>query len=180
MTIERPHSLVDQVRAVLRQRIHDHVYPPGGRLPAESELARELGVSRATIRTVLTKFAAEGLILRKQGDGTYVNERIREVDTRYGGLWDFSRLIGANGYAAAIEPLSIEQRAPTPAEAAALGLPAAQPVVALVRLFLADDRPVIYAPNVIAAARLKTPLDEIDARLPIHQLLRRYARAAIA
>jgi len=65
MLITRPVPITAQVNEILRQRIREGTYVPGARLPSESELARELDVSRATIRTVLTRLAAEGLILRK-------------------------------------------------------------------------------------------------------------------
>ena len=73
MPVTRSKSIVEQVNEILRQRIHDATYQPGARLPSESELAEEFGVSRATVRTVLAKLSVEGLILRRQGDGTYVN-----------------------------------------------------------------------------------------------------------
>lgn len=174
MPILRPRSIVDQVNTLLRQRVHDRVYPPGGRLPSESELAHELGVSRATVRTVLARMAAEGLILRKQGDGTYVNERIRDIDTRYGGMWDFSRLIESNGFRPAIETVTFERRAPARQEARALGLAGDAEVVALVRLFLADGRPAIFATNVIPAGLLRIGVDSADGQLPIHKFLQTY------
>ncbi|MCB8945835.1 MAG: GntR family transcriptional regulator [Ardenticatenaceae bacterium] len=180
MLIQRPKPLSEQVTAILRQRIIDHVYPPGGRLPSESELAQELGVSRATIRTVLAKFANEGLILRKQGDGTYVNERLQDIDSRYGGLWDFSRLIEANGYQPAIRTILVEQRPSAPQEAQALHLTHNTPVLSLVRLFLADERPVILAKNVLSIELIKTDVSEVDGKLPIYQLLQRYCHEQIA
>ena len=42
--------LYHQVAGVLRQRIEDGIYPVGGKLLSEDELAAEFEVSRATIR----------------------------------------------------------------------------------------------------------------------------------
>lgn len=180
MLIQRPKPLAEQVTAILRQRILDRVYLPGDRLPSESELAQELGVSRATIRTVLAKFANEGLILRKQGDGTYVNERLHDVDSRYGGLWDFSRLIEANGYQPAIRTLSIEQRAATVIEANTLAIEPGTEVLSLIRLFLADEQPVILAINVLATSLVTNDASQVDGKLPIYQFLQRYCQQQIA
>ena len=180
MLIERPKPLAEQAATILRQRIIDHTYPPGGRLPSESELAQELGISRATIRTVLTKFANEGLILRKQGDGTYVNERLQDIDSRYGGLWDFSRLIEANGRQPTIRTITTEQRQATPQEEQALHLAPNAEVMSLVRLFLADEQPVILAKNVLPAHLIKTELSEVNGKLPIYQLLQHYCQEQIA
>ena len=180
MLIQRPKSLAEQAAFILRQRIIDHTYPPGGRLPSESELAHELGISRATIRTVLAKFANEGLILRKQGDGTYVNERLQDIDSRYGGLWDFSRLIKANGRQPAIHTVTIERRTVAPQEAQALSLTSGTQVLSLVRLFLADNQPAILAQNVLATGLIKTEIGEIDGKLPLYQLLQHHCQEQIA
>jgi len=57
---------------ILRQRIGDGFYPVGGRLVSEDELAAEFGVSRATIRQAVGELVIEGLVVRKQGSGTFV------------------------------------------------------------------------------------------------------------
>src|SRR5512146_789465 len=46
--------------------------PPGERLPAEPELAKQLGVSRATLREAMRAFEGQGIIRRRQGVGTFV------------------------------------------------------------------------------------------------------------
>lgn len=180
MRIQRPRPITEQVNAIIRQRIQNLKYPPGSRLPSESALAQELGVSRATVRTALARLASDGLVLRKQGDGTYVNERIRDIDTRFGGLWDFSRLIEANGYQPTIKTLASEKRPATEQEAGALVIPPATSVLSLVRLFLADSQPAIYATNVIPTSLIKVETAVYDSDLPIHRFLQTYCHIEIA
>jgi GntR family transcriptional regulator len=64
--------LYHQVAGILRQRIDDGIYPVGGKLLAEDELAAEFEVSRATIRQAVGELVMEGLVVRRQGRGTYV------------------------------------------------------------------------------------------------------------
>ncbi|MEZ4512285.1 MAG: GntR family transcriptional regulator [Chloroflexota bacterium] len=180
MPIERPLSVVDQVNALLRQRIRDQLYMPGSRLPSESELAQELGVSRATVRTVLAKLAAEGLILRKQGDGTFVNQRLHEINTSLGGMLDFSQLISSSGYVPSIETRSVMWRQPTRMELEALGVGEETAVLSLSRLFFADGQPVILAQNAIPAPLFLGKQNEYDGSLPIHTFLRTYCGQEIA
>lgn len=180
MSITRSAPVAVQVNQILRERIRLGAYPPGGKLPSESELSQEFDVSRATIRTVLARLAAEGLILRKQGDGTYVNERIREVNTHLGGLWEFGRLIESSGYQPSINPLSITQRSSTEHEAHLLAIQPGDEVLALKRLFYADNKPVILASNTIPYARIDPSAGEPDGRLPIDEFLQRYCHRKIA
>jgi DNA-binding GntR family transcriptional regulator len=46
----------------------------GRRLPSERELSRTLGVARVTVRKALERLSHEGLIERRQGDGTFFSD----------------------------------------------------------------------------------------------------------
>lgn len=85
--------LYHQVAGILRQRIDDGVYPAGGRLLSEDELAAEFEVSRATIRQAIGQLVMERRVVRRQGRGTYVEERDKSVlQQRYrGSLGDLIR-----------------------------------------------------------------------------------------
>ncbi|MCK0115962.1 GntR family transcriptional regulator [Isoptericola sp. S6320L] len=52
---------------------------PGARLPAERELARQLDVSRTTLREAMNKLEEKGLVERRQGRGTRVVDRPEEA-----------------------------------------------------------------------------------------------------
>jgi GntR family transcriptional regulator len=173
-------SIVDQVEEILRSRIRENVYPAGIRIPSESELSEEFGVSRATVRTVLAKLAVNGLILRKHGDGTYVNPRIQQTSANIGNLWDFATLIESNGYKPQIKTLSIELRKATEKEAATLAVDPQENLLSMTRLFYADEQPVILANNVIPASFLRVPVTQIAGDLPIREILRVYCHQEIA
>ncbi|MFE0471903.1 GntR family transcriptional regulator [Streptomyces sp. NPDC058947] len=61
-----------QVEELLRKRIAERAYPVGSALPAQRELAADLGVSRDTLQRVLKRLASEGLLELRQGSGSYV------------------------------------------------------------------------------------------------------------
>ena len=179
MKMNQLKSSNEQIEGTLRERIHARMYGPGERLPTELALTAEFGVSRATIRTVLTRLASEGLIVRRQGAGTYVNQRVGEVNT-LGGLLDYGRLITESGHQPTIQPISMVQRQATGEEAALLNLEAGETVLVLVRLFLADERPFILATNVIPQALFTSDDDFYDGRLPLHTFLQQYCQQTIA
>jgi DNA-binding transcriptional regulator YhcF (GntR family) len=62
----------DRVADELRHRMAAGVYPLGSRMPAQRELAQELGVSRDTVQRVLEALRSEGWIESRQGSGSWV------------------------------------------------------------------------------------------------------------
>jgi DNA-binding GntR family transcriptional regulator len=180
MRILQSKSIANQVDEILLERIRDGVYLPGSRIPSESELSDELGVSRATVRTALAKLAANGFILRKQGNGTYVNEHVNETSAHFGNLWDLAELISGNGYNPSIRFLSIDRRPATEKEALVLALEEGEELICLQRLFYADQQPVILADNVIPYSLLRAPIENIDGKLHIREIFEQYFHQKIS
>src|SRR5690349_10497376 len=67
-----------QVRDLLASRIAAGDWRPGGTLPNEVELARELNVSPGTVRKALDQMEDEHLVFRRQGRGTFVADQSSE------------------------------------------------------------------------------------------------------
>ncbi|MBA9002192.1 GntR family transcriptional regulator [Thermomonospora cellulosilytica] len=61
-----------QIVETLRRRIADGAYPIGSKLPSETELIREFGVSRPTVVRALQEMALLGEIEREHGRGSFV------------------------------------------------------------------------------------------------------------
>jgi len=76
---QRVATLYYQVQHTITQRISRGEYPPGSQLPSESELSRELGVSRVTVREALRVLAQDGLLVKAQGRGTFVAENAQVI-----------------------------------------------------------------------------------------------------
>ena len=58
----------------VRSLIDRGLVRPGGRLPAERDLAIEIGVSRPTIRAGIRALSAMGVVTAKHGSGTYIQD----------------------------------------------------------------------------------------------------------
>lgn len=72
---QSPMPLHAQVERLLRQMIELPEYQDGGFLPKEIDLARQLGISRNTLRQATNKLEYEGLLVRKKGVGTIVAKK---------------------------------------------------------------------------------------------------------
>lgn len=68
------------------------------KLPNEKELADMFNVSRITIRSALDTFEQKGMIIRKQGSGTYINPEAMDIKTSLLPGLEFSNLIRKSGY----------------------------------------------------------------------------------
>ena len=78
-TLDAPMRLAAQplyvkVREALVGRLISGVWKPGQMLPSEFAIADELGVSQGTVRKALDEMTSQGLLIRKQGRGTFVSE----------------------------------------------------------------------------------------------------------
>ncbi len=73
--------LSDVVATELETRILEGSLKPGDRLPAERELAVEMGVSRPSLRGALQALAAKGLLITRHGGGTFVTDSMQAAFT---------------------------------------------------------------------------------------------------
>lgn len=77
-----------QVRDELIRHLSRGRWQPGAALPSEQELARELGVSQGTVRKAMDSLAADYVLVRKQGRGTFVAEfEERRILFQFFRLW---------------------------------------------------------------------------------------------
>jgi len=70
-----------QIADVLRAKISSLAYPPGDKLPSDSELSKQFSSSRLTVIRALRQLESEGLVERKAGSGTYVG--IQRTDSAH-------------------------------------------------------------------------------------------------
>src|SRR5476649_1669729 len=67
-----PRRLYRQIAEQISVLISDGEYTPGSRLPPERDLAKQLGVSRPSVREGLIALELEGLVEVRMGSGAYV------------------------------------------------------------------------------------------------------------
>lgn len=62
-----------QIRRTIKHWLIDKRYGPNDKIPPENELAKLFEVNRMTIRQALSSLVDEGILIRKRGQGTFVN-----------------------------------------------------------------------------------------------------------
>ena len=138
--VDEPMALYRRIYRDLKESISNGTYKPGDRLPSELELARSYGVSRITSRQALDLACSEGLIIRRQGMGSFVAPA--RVDQHLIRLTDFVEDMSEAGLRPSSRVLHLSEE-PAPAVVAGLlALPADAIVTRLDRLRLADDVPL--------------------------------------
>ncbi len=132
--------LYRQVRDRLIRRLVDGVWAPGEPLPSEIQLAAELGVSQGTVRKALDAMAAENLVVRRQGRGTFV---ARHDEERI--MFQFFKLVGDDGQRTFPQSkvLALSLARANAAERAALKLAKDTRVIRIRRLRSIKGAPVI-------------------------------------
>ena len=157
-----------QVVQTLLAELRTGRYASAARLPPELTLARTLGVSRSVVRDALGELERAGYVERVRGIGTLVNRGALAVRRRLDRKLEFTQMILAAGRTPHTDHLVVTRQQPDDATAAALGLCAAQTV-------LADDRPVLYCTDFIPLALFPGErVDGIDFTRPIFSILQEH------
>lgn len=116
-------------------------WEPGDAIPSESELAARFSVSQGTVRKAIDEMAAENLLVRRQGKGTYV-----ATHSDPHSFFRFLRLAPTEGELPASQSVPLEcWRAKAGADVArVLGLETGAPIMIVRRVLKFADAPVVF------------------------------------
>jgi GntR family transcriptional regulator len=121
----------------------------GQRLPSEPELAKQLGVSRATLRDAMRTFETQGLIRRRQGSGTFVVGKVQALESGLEVLESLETMANRFNLEISVSNLSVAQEVADEAIAASLNLTVGAPLLCVRRVIRADDRSVAYLVDIL-------------------------------
>ncbi len=162
--------LYAQVRERLVERIRSGEWKPGQLIPNEFEIAAEFGVSQGTARKAISELAAEGLVLRRQGRGTFVVEHTPDiVQFRFFNMFDHT------GVAVIPDSRNVESSLAEAAshERAALGLDEAAQVVRITRTRTRDGVPFIRETIVLPEALFPGLLDRPELANTLYDMFQK-------
>ncbi|NII12143.1 GntR family transcriptional regulator [Oleiagrimonas sp. C23AA] len=144
-----------RLRRAIRRSVESGVIEPGQALPSEREMARQLSLSRVTVRKAIAGLVEDGLLMQRHGAGTFVAERIIKPLSR---LTSFTEDLRARGLNPRVVFLSREVGEVTPEEAMALNLSPGASVVRLHRLRFAGDDPLAVERTAVPHDILSDPM----------------------
>ena len=153
--------LYQQLQRALRHAIETRVLGPDDALPPERDLAVELSVSRITVRKAIDGLVNEGMLVRRQGSGTFVRAR---VEKNFSKLTSFSEDMRARGRTPRSVWLRRSAGTVTPEEALTLRASPGTPVYRFHRIRFADDAPMSLEYATILASCLPS-LDAVESSL---------------
>jgi GntR family transcriptional regulator len=137
---DSPVALYAQLAAALRHDIEDGRLGAGERIESEAALAQRFQVSRVTVRLALQELADKGLLVRKQGKGTYVSRPAVQYDLqKTPGFFD---ILFEQGHNPTTRLLSFGPREPIPEVSRVLRLGENERPILLERLYLVDEKPI--------------------------------------
>lgn len=127
----------------------------GDRLPSEPELAKKLGVSRATLREAMRTFETQGLIRRRQGSGTFVVGRVPVIDAGLEVLESLETMAERLGLEVSVSDLRVESFAANKEYAEGLGVSIGTKLTRVQRVMREESRPVAYLVDILPDEVLK-------------------------
>ncbi|MBU6198425.1 MAG: GntR family transcriptional regulator [Xanthomonadaceae bacterium] len=143
-----------RLRQALLATLESGGLQPGQALPGERELAKQLVLSRVTVRKAIAGLVDDGILTQRQGAGTFVAERIIKSFSRLTGFTDDLR---ARGIKPRVRFLERNVGQVSPAEALALHLSPGARVVRLRRLRFAGATPLALEDTSVPQAVLRDP-----------------------
>lgn len=130
-----------QVKKRITESLVSSEWSPGQSIPSEMELAKKYNVSQGTVRKAIDDLAADKILIRRQGKGTFVSTHKEEnIQLR------FLRLTEKSGKKEKIENqlISFEKEKASNQIAKALGVNTSSTLISIKRVLTFDGKPLIF------------------------------------
>lgn len=130
-----------QLSNIIRTNVENGVYEANQKIPTEMELGKKYNVSRVTVRKALEELVEDGILLRKQGKGTFISEK-KTTNVNYPQT-SFADACLLSGKKPTTRLLSYSMEIPTKKIAEFFGIEQTEMVIKIRRIRMADGEPII-------------------------------------
>jgi GntR family transcriptional regulator len=134
----------------IKKKIAQGIYRQKQQLPAEVELARDLGISRATLREALSMLDRQGYVTRIHGVGSFVAKPEKQIDSSLDKLESMMELIRRSGYEATMKVLTTTRKVLDQESCTVLEIPEGSRGIEFTTLYSANKIPFVYTREIIA------------------------------
>lgn len=147
-----------QLRNRLSEGVDLGLLKTGNPLPPEREIASITDLSRVTVRKAIQALAEEGIIVQKQGSGSFVASDAPQIEQSLSRLTSFSEDMSRRGMTSTSVWLERGVFMPSPDEVLTLALTPDASVARVSRLRMADDKPMAIERASLSTEMLPNPL----------------------
>lgn len=151
-----PTPLYLQLQQSIEDAVRKGAIKPDDALPGERDLAKQLGISRVTVRKAITGLVKKGVLVQRWGSGTFIAPQMR-LEQPLSRLSSFTDDMLARGLPSSAILLSRSVGPASPNELMALGLSPGDMVSRVNRLRLADGIPMAIEHAVVPSRFLPDP-----------------------
>ena len=165
----------------LRKLIFSDMYHEGDRLPSEPLLAKELGISRATLREALKQLESDGVVYRVHGVGTFIRSRGVVIPIILSIPRSITALIESVGLLPGVSLMNITTETVFPDNVEELKVRPGSSVYRIERIRTANGQPVAYTIDLVPVWVMKRyPSREADENFSLIEHLRTHCGVVFA
>mgnify|MGYP003384257641 FL=1 len=149
-----------QLQSRVRNAIHEGILQAGQFLPPEREIGQRMDVSRVTVRRAIDTLVQEGLLVQRQGAGTFVAKRLEQP---LNFLKSYTEIMAEQGKRPGTRWIDRSMGIATTEEVTALKLEEGDEVVRFNRLRLADEQPMALELATVPRSFIDNPFTVEDS-----------------
>lgn len=162
------------IRRLLLKEMKDGAFSKSKRLPRETVLAAQFGISRTQLRDILAQLEREGFITRRHGVGTLINHHVLKIRNRMDIETEFLDIIRQSGYEPGVSDIRVYEEHADLHVAEKLQIPVGTEILRISRICTADGTPAIYCEDVLEKRLLNGSYETKALEEPIFYFLKKY------
>ena len=162
------------IQRQILQEIRHGIFARSERLPRETTLSEQLGISRTQLRDALSELEREGFITRRHGVGTVINRHVLQVRNRMDIENEFLGIIRQHGYEPDVSRVRLYRETADTYIAGKLKIPEGTEVIRICRVCTADGKPAIYCEDVVEQRVVKGDYTIQDLKQPVFYFLKEF------
>ena len=162
------------IQRQILQEIRRGIFARSERLPRETTLSEQLGISRTQLRDALSELEREGFITRRHGVGTVINRHVLQVRNRMDIENEFLGIIRQHGYEPDVSRVRLYRETADTYIAGKLKIPEGTEDIRISRVCTADGKPAIYCEDVVEQRVVKGDYTIQDLKQPVFYFLKEF------